>query len=326
MLVRTPNWLGDALMATPVYYNLSQLGKVYLFGHKNFINLFSHFPNTVAIPYDPSGFFKNIKILRELIEREKLTQGLLLTNSFSSAFIFFLARVKERIGYRGDLRDLLLTKAIDKSKKPIHQVDYYLYLLEALGIPIVSRDLYFPVNESLLARAKKVLKELRLDEGAPYVVFAPGAAYGPAKRWPLEYFKEVAKVLSFQGTSVLVVGGRAEFSDGEFIISGINRGYNLCGKTLLEDLPGLFLGAKALVSNDSGLMHLGAALKVPQVAIFGSTSPELTGPKNPRAIVLKKDFPCSPCFRRTCKHEDYRCLKSITPDEVLKSLAKLMNF
>jgi len=89
MLVRTPNWLGDALMATPVYYNLSQLGKVYLFGHKNFINLFSHFPNAVTIPYDPSDFFKNIKILRELIEREKLTQGLLLTNSFSSAFIFF---------------------------------------------------------------------------------------------------------------------------------------------------------------------------------------------------------------------------------------------
>lgn len=326
MLVRTPNWLGDALMATPVYYNLSQLGKVYLFGHKNFINLFSHFPNAVTIPYDPSDFFKNIKILRELIEREKLTQGLLLTNSFSSAFIFFLARVKERIGYKGDLRDLLLTKAIDKPKKPIHQVDYYLYLLEALGIPIVRRDLYFPVNESLLARAKKVLKELKLGERTPYVVFAPGAAYGPAKKWPLEYFKEVAKELSFQGISVLVVGGRAEFSDGEFIISGINRGYNLCGKTSIEDLPGLFLGAKALVSNDSGLMHLGAALKVPQVAIFGSTSSELTGPKNPRAIVLKKDFPCSPCFRRNCKHEDYRCLKSITPDEVLKSLAKLMNF
>jgi len=326
MLVRTPNWLGDALMATPVYYNLSQLGKVYLFGHKNFINLFSHFPNTVTIPYDPSDFFKNIKILRELIEREKLTQGLLLTNSFSSAFIFFLARVKERIGYRGDLRDLLLTKAIDKPKKPVHQVNYYLYLLEALGMPIVSRDLYFPVNESLPARSKKVLKELKLDERTPYVVFAPGAAYGPAKRWPLEYFKEVAKVLSFRGISVLVVGGRAEFSDGEFIISGINRGYNLCGKTLLEDLPGLFLGAKALVSNDSGLMHLGAALKVHQVAIFGSTSPELTGPKNPRAIVLKKESPCSPCFRRTCKHKDYRCLKSITPDEVLRSLAKLLNF
>ncbi|NAZ31051.1 MAG: lipopolysaccharide heptosyltransferase II [Caldimicrobium sp.] len=326
MLVRTPNWLGDALMATPVYYNLSKLGKVYLFGHKNFINLFSHFPNAATIPYDPSDFFKNIKILRELIEKEKLTQGLLLTNSFSSAFIFFLARVEERIGYRGDLRDLFLTKAIDKPKKPVHQVDYYLYLLEALGIPIVSRDLYFLVNESLLARAKKVLTELKLDERTPYVVFAPGAAYGPAKKWPLEYFKEVAKELSFEGISVLVVGGRAEFSDGEFIISEINRGYNLCGKTSIEDLPGLFLGAKALVSNDSGLMHLGAALKVPQVAIFGSTSPELTGPKNPRAIVLKKDFPCSPCFRRTCKHEDYRCLKSITPDEVLKSLAKLMNF
>jgi heptosyltransferase-2 len=133
-------------------------------------------------------------------------------------------------------------------------------------------------------------------KGTPYVVFAPGAAYGPAKRWPLEYFKEVAKELSFQGISVLVVGGRAEFSDGEFIISRIKRGYNLCGKTSLEDLPGLFLGAKALVSNDSGLMHLGAALKVPQVAIFGSTSPELTGPKNPRAIVLKKDFPLLSMF------------------------------
>ncbi len=326
MLVRTPNWLGDALMATPVYYNLSQVGKVYLFGHKNFIKLFSHFPNAEIIFYDPSDFFKNIKILREVIERERITQGLLLTNSFSSALLYFLARVKERIGYKGDLRDLLLTKAVDKPKKPVHQVDFYLHLLEALRIPIVSRELYFPVNESLLARAKKVLREFKVDDGAPYVVFAPGAAYGPAKKWPLEYFKEVAKGLSSQGISVLVLGGRAEFSDGEFIIQGIKSAYNLCGKTLIEDLPGIFLGAKALISNDSGLMHLGAALRIPQIAIFGSTSPELTGPKNPRAIVLKKDFPCSPCFQRTCKNEDYRCLKSITPEEVLKSLAKLMNF
>ena len=326
MLVRTPNWLGDALMATPVYYNLSQVGKVYLFGHKNFIKLFSHFPNAEIIFYDPSDFLKNIKILREVIERERITQGLLLTNSFSSALLYFLARVKERIGYKGDLRDLLLTKAVDKPKKPVHQVDFYLHLLEALRIPIVSRELYFPVNESLLARAKKVLREFKVDDGAPYVVFAPGAAYGPAKKWPLEYFKEVAKGLSSQGISVLVLGGRAEFLDGEFIIQGIKSAYNLCGKTLIEDLPGIFLGAKALISNDSGLMHLGAALRIPQIAIFGSTSPELTGPKNPRAIVLKKDFPCSPCFQRTCKHKDYRCLKSITPEEVLKSLAKLMNF
>ncbi len=326
MLVRTPNWLGDALMATPVYYNLSRLGTVYLFGHKNFINLFSHFPNTVTIPFDPSDFFKNIKILRKIIKREKITQGLLLTNSFSSALLYFLARVKERIGYRGDLRDLFLTKAIDKPKKTIHQVDFYLYLLEALGITIVSRDLYFPVNESLLARAKRILMEFKVDEGRPYVVFAPGAAYGPAKKWPLEYFKEVAKELSFQGIPVLVVGGKAEFSDGEFITSDVKLAYNLCGKTSVEDLPGVFLGAQALVSNDSGLMHLGAALKIPQIAIFGSSSPELTGPKNPRAIVLKKDFSCSPCFLRTCKHKDYRCLKSITPDEVLKSLAKLMNY
>jgi len=326
MLVRTPNWLGDALMATPVYYNLSQVGKVYLFGHKNFIKLFSHFPNAEIISYDPSDFFKNIKILREVIERERIKQGLLLTNSFSSALLYFLARVKERIGYKGDLRDLLLTKAVDKPKKPVHQVDFYLHLLEALRIPIVSRELYFPVNESLLARAKKVLREFKIDDGAPYVVFAPGAAYGPAKKWPLEYFKEVAKWLSSQGISVLVLGGRAEFSDGEFIIQGIKSAYNLCGKTLIEDLPGIFHGAKALISNDSGLMHLGAALRIPQIAIFGSTSPELTGPKNPRAIVLKKDFPCSPCFQRTCKNEDYRCLKSITPEEVLKSLAKLMNF
>jgi heptosyltransferase-2 len=89
MLVRTPNWLGDTLMATPVYFNLSQLGKVYLFGHKNFINLFSHFPNAVTIPYDPSDFFKNIKILRELIEREKLTQGFALNQLLFLGFYLF---------------------------------------------------------------------------------------------------------------------------------------------------------------------------------------------------------------------------------------------
>jgi len=324
MLVRTPNWLGDALMATPVYYNLSKLGKVYLFGHRNFINLFSHFPNILTIPYNPSDFFENLRVLRQFIKKENISQGLLLTNSFSSAFLFFLSGLKERIGYRGDLRDFLLTKPIKKPKKPVHQVDFYLNVLEALGIPITSCELYFPINEVMLARAEKILRKIKIKDSEPYVVFAPGATYGPAKKWPQDYFRKVAYELSSQGVYVLIVGSKAEYQDGEFITSGIGLTYNLCGMTSLEDLPGIFLKAKALVSNDSGLMHLGAALKIPQIAIFGSTSPELTGPKNPKAVVLKKDFACSPCFQRTCKYKDYRCLKSIIPEEVLRSLMTVL--
>ncbi|MCD6489552.1 MAG: lipopolysaccharide heptosyltransferase II [Thermodesulfobacterium sp.] len=319
MVIRIPNWLGDTLMATPVYYNLCMREKIYLFGPPAIVNLFSNFSNTGILYYEKRNTKKNIKTLSPF----KNEIGLLLTNSFSSAWLFFKAGLKERWGYARDFRSFLLTKAVKTPKKRLHQRDYYLYLIEKLGFPADFKDLYLPLKEETLNKVKNVfLKDI---QGKPFVVLAPGAAYGPAKMWPKEYYKEIAHSLTKKGIAIIVTGGIKEKEVGEFIKEDNKDIYNLCGKTDLTEVAGIFSFAKAVISNDSGLMHLAAALKIPQIAIFGSTDPEATGPLNPKAIVLKKDLPCSPCFKRTCKYGHYKCLKDITPEEVLENIYKILS-
>lgn len=317
MVIRIPNWLGDALMATPVYYNLCKKEKIYLFGPPSLVELFKAFPNTEILYYEKGNTKKNIKTLSPFKENI----GLLLTNSFSSAWLFFRAGLRERWGYAKDLRSFLLTRAVKPPRKKLHQRDYYLYLLNSLGLPDEFKDLFLPVKEEFLEHAKKFLKPLKAK---PFIVLAPGAAYGPAKMWPKEYYKDLAKYLVKKGFAVLITGGMKEIEVGEFIKSDLNEVYNLCGKTNLTEVAGIFSLAKAVISNDSGLMHLAAALKIPQVAIFGSTDPEKTGPLNEKAIVLKRNLSCSPCFKRTCKYGHYECLKSVFPEDVVKILEKLI--
>ncbi|MGB9761122.1 MAG: lipopolysaccharide heptosyltransferase II [Caldimicrobium thiodismutans] len=320
MLLRIPNWLGDALMATPVYDNLKDLEEIILFGKESFIKLFEDFPKVKILPYDPNDCKKNLEILKPF----KKEKGLLLTNSFSSAFLFFRAGISERIGYTTDLRGFLLTKKIKPPKEKLHQRDKYLYLLEALKIPIKRRDLVLYLSEEKVEKAKNFLKELKIDLSRPIILIAPGAAYGPAKKWPISYFRELLEKLSREGYTLLVVGGENEAEEGKFLSEGLKNTYNLCGKTEITLLAGLFKLSTLLISNDSGLMHLGAALRISQIAIFGSTDPEYTGPLNPKAIVLKEDLPCSPCFERTCPKGNYRCLKEITPQRVYEVFKKIL--
>lgn len=312
MVIRIPNWLGDAIMAIPVYYNLSQKEKIYLFGPQEIVNLFQNFPNTETLYYEKNNFKKNLEILKPL----KNEIGLLLTNSFSSAWLFFRASLKERWGYAKDLRSPLLTKAVKPPPLKLHQRDYYLYLLKKLDLPHNYRDLLLPVNNRMLEKAKSILGNI---VEKPFIVIAPGAAYGPAKMWPKEYYKDLTQKL-IKKWNVVIVGGYKEKEIGNFIKGDFNKAYNLCGKTDLITVAGIFYFSKAVISNDSGLMHLASALKIPQIAIFGSTDPFLTGPLNPKAIVLKKYMPCSPCFKRTCKYNHYKCLKSISVNEVMEAL------
>lgn len=317
MVIRIPNWLGDALIATPVYYNLCQKEKIYLFGPPGIVDLFCSFPNTEILYYEKGNTKKNIKTLKPF----KNEVGLLMPNSFSSAWLFFIAGLKERWGYARDFRSFLLTKAVKPPRKKLHQRDYYLYLLEALDLPVNFRELFLTIKEEILNKVREKFLKNILER--PFVVIAPGAAYGPAKMWPKEYYKILTSHLVKNGFAVIIAGSSKEKEVGDFIKDEIQEVYNFCGKTDLTEIAGIFYFAKAVISNDSGLMHLASALKVPQIAIFGSTDPELTGPLNTKAIVLKKDLPCSPCFKRTCKYGHYECLRSISPEEVLSVFEKL---
>ncbi|QER41316.1 lipopolysaccharide heptosyltransferase II [Thermodesulfobacterium sp. TA1] len=317
MVIRIPNWLGDALMATPVYHNLCQHEKIYLLGPQSIVDLFKFFPNTEVLYYEKGNFKKNLNLLKPFNHQT----GLLLTNSFSSAWLFFRAGLKERWGYAKDLRSFLLTKAVKPPKLTLHQRDYYLYLLEALKLPCNHRDLSLPLGKEAITKAKNFLKGL---EEKPFIILAPGAAYGPAKMWPKEYYQKLAKNLVKKGWTVVVAGGEKEKNVGDFIQTEVKEVYNLCGKTDLITVAGMFALAEAIVSNDSGLMHLAATLKKPQVALFGSTDPEKTGPLNPKAIVLQHKMPCNPCFKRTCPYGHYKCLSSISVEEVIDALERLI--
>lgn len=317
MVIRIPNWLGDALMATPIYKNLSVEDSLMLFGPPSFLKLFEDFPRVSLLPF----YKKEKKINLKNLKKFKQERALLLTNSFSSAWLFFRAGFREIMGYSTDLRGFLLTKKVKPPQVKMHQREKYLYLIEKLGFTVKEKELTLPLKKEKILKAERFLWEKKIELGKnPLILIAPGAAYGPAKKWPEDYYKKLAEKLTKEGFRVLIVGSMAEKETGHYIMKDLQGVYNLCGETEITLLAGIFLLSNILISNDSGLMHLAAALKIPQIAIFGSTDPTLTGPLNPKARVLQTTLSCSPCFKRICPKGNYQCLREITVEEVYKKI------
>ena len=255
-------------------------------------------------------------------------------NSFKTAIITWFARIPERVGYVGELRRWLLTKALPNPYRNHRgsMVGFY----KALGPPHTAPTLarankkstderaldvpHLHVEEALIQKAISLHHLIRGE----YTVIAPGAEYGPAKRWPIEYFAELGHRVCETGGTVVILGGSADRVVAEQIkiyseekaqeLTG--KIQNLAGETLLSEAIALIAGAKCIVSNDSGLMHIGAALRVPQVAIFGSSSPLHTPPLSAQAKVLWLSLPCAPCFKRICPLGHTNCLKGITVGQV----------
>ena len=228
-------------------------------------------------------------------------RAIVLPNSWKSALVPFLAGIPQRAGYVGELRYGLLNATLPNSKSPMPQ--HYARLAGPLEGALAPPRLTVSTEE--IAEAQQ-----RFGIAGPYAVLCPGAEYGPAKRWP--YFKELAARMPMPS----VVLGSA--SDRE-PAAGI-AGKDLVGRTTLDEAIRLIAGAALVVSNDSGLMHVAAALGRPQVALFGSSSPEHTPPASANARVLWLRLECSPCFARECPLGHFRCMKEISVDQVLKVL------
>jgi heptosyltransferase-2 len=253
----------------------------------------------------------------------------LLPNSFAAAWIASKAGIAERWGFATDWRGSMLTRAVPKPHGVLHQRAYYQALTTALGSeagPPYAR--VRPDGD----RARQVLKEIGLDRDQPFVVFAPGAAYGRAKQWLPERYAELAEnIISHRGWSVVMVGSQADRSACEEISrrlpkhgTGINRLINFCGKSDLATLAGVLSQAAAVVSNDSGAMHLAAAVGTKVIAVFGPTneartSPLPAGADAPAPVVITHDVFCRPCMLRECPI-DHRCMRRIEAAEVLRSL------
>ncbi len=244
-----------------------------------------------------------------------------LPNSLKSALVPFFANISKRIGFIGEMRYGLLNDArkLDKLKLPL-MVERFAYLAERAEEEI-QRPIPNPHLSISEEKRSAVLHKLNLTLDKPVAIFCPGAEYGPAKRWPIAYFAELAQQLHAVGYAVWLVGSTKDKEVSEKIVAlGNPQSRNLCGETDLSDAIALLACASLVVSNDSGLMHLAAALDRPLLAIFGSSSPQFTPPLSSKAQVIKLDLSCSPCFKRDCPLQHFDCMMKLTPALVAKHI------
>jgi heptosyltransferase-2 len=309
ILVVAPNWIGDALMAQPL------LGRLRAKDPDSVIDVLA--PDWVApvarrMPEVSEVIGAPLRHGElQLAERRRLAaalrargyeQAFVLPNSWKSALIPFFAGIPRRTGYVGELRYGLLNDARKSARVPM--AEHYARLAGEGATP--RPQLRAAPGE--IEQAKR-----RFGIEGSYAALCPGAEYGPAKRWP--YFAELAGRLSLPA---VLLG-----SPGDAAAAAGVGGTNLVGRTSLDDALLLLAGAKLVVSNDSGLMHVAAALGRPQVALFGSSSPEHTPPQSPAARVLWLHIECSPCYKRECPLGHFRCMKEMTVDSVLAEIQSL---
>ncbi|HYF34782.1 MAG TPA: lipopolysaccharide heptosyltransferase II [Prosthecobacter sp.] len=318
LLVRTPNWLGDACMAFPAIRAMKAGRpdlKLTIFGPEKLRELWEAQPEIDRYIGKPAreGWFAVARRIRA--SGVPFDAGILLTNSTRSTLEFWLAGIPRIVGYKGSFRSKLLHQTIKEPKvsgPPKHHALRYLHIARTCGAETDG------VN---LAPALPPATTLKVG-------ICAGAEYGPAKRWPLERFAEV--ILQVAGTHQeiewLFFGAPGEAAMGEQLsgmVAGV-RHINLVGKTRLSELIGHLRACRLLLTNDTGTMHLAAALGTPTVSIFGSTEPVLTGPLGNQHTVIRYHVPCSPCFKRECPFGHYECMMKVTPEQVAAAVRQAL--
>ena len=326
ILVVSPSWVGDTMLAQPMFARLKQRHpgcRIDVFAPPWTEALLRQMPEVhdVIINPFPHGALQigeRMKAGRQLREA-RYDEVIVLPNSFKSALTPYFADIPHRTGYRGEMRFGLLTDArkLDTHQLPL-MVERFAQLAEAPMHP-VHRPVPRPqlhVNED---QRQRVLKKFGLALEKPVAVFCPGAEYGPAKRWPVPYFAELAQRLEARGYAIWLVGSPKDKEIGDNILAlGNPQAINLCGQTDLAEAIAVLSCAALVVSNDSGLMHLAAALHRPMLALFGSSSPKFTPPLSDKAQVIRLELPCSPCFKRVCPLGHFNCMMQLTPERVAK--------
>jgi heptosyltransferase-2 len=321
-LVRIPNWLGDALMARPLFLALRAAhprAEVLGAGPGALLDLLrgdATWQREAAIERRGSGAAAG---RAGAPPAGPFDVAVICPPSFSSALGAWRAGARRRVGFAGDARDLLLTDRVPRPDRGERHLSVdYLALGERLGAAAVP---WRPLNVDPLSAARA--RALGAD-GTPYAVLGPGAAYGPAKRWPLERFAAVGRSLADRGLGLLLAGvteDRPLCERLRELAGGIGR--VVAGETRLGEQAALCAGARVTVCNDSGLAHLAAATGSPAVTIFGSTSSAWSAPLGPRVRVVQRPPVCAPCFQRTCRI-GYRCLEAVSARDVLRACDALL--
>ncbi len=357
ILVRGVNWLGDAVMTTPALLRLREVrpdAHITLLTHAKLAELWRGHPAVDAVITFAEG--EGVFTIAGRLRAEQFDTALVLPNSPRSALEVFLARIPQRIGYAQPWRNIFLTQAIptgpgavamrkrsgaeikrliaggksteEKIPAIAHHLHHYLHLAAALG---AKTEPLAPRVVVSTQEVEAIRQRFQIPGGRPVFGLNPGAEYGPAKRWPLERFVAAAVALQKRtGCVWLLFGGPAEVGLAGEIATALRRDgsatavFDVAGKTSLRELCAALRACAVVLTNDTGPMHLAAAVGTPVVVPFGSTSPELTGPGLPgdsRHQFLQSDAACAPCFLRECPI-DFRCMNDISVERVVEAVLR----
>jgi heptosyltransferase-2 len=328
ILVRQTNWIGDAVMTTPAMGAIRATfprAEIVVTANPLVAELFRHHPDCDrVVVFDKKGAHRGARGMLRFageLRRERFDLAVLLQNAVEAAVIAVLAGIPRRAGYRTDGRRLLLTHGVTvgEAEKRLHHTDYYLHILEAVGIGGGKGALRLQCTAEELDWARKTLGD------GEFVAVNPGAAYGSAKRWIPERFAEVGDCLAKEyGIRVVLTGGPGEVEIGRDIEAAMSsRPLNLVGRTGVRQMMAVLSLCRLMVTNDSGPMHVAAAFGIPIAAIFGPTDHTTTSPLAENCRIIRKEIDCAPCLLRQCP-TDHRCMEAVSVRDVLAGARQLL--
>jgi len=333
ILVRSVNWIGDAVMTLPaigLIRDYFPAAEITILANKLVAPVFAHHPWVDrVITFDERGAHKGITgrlRLAAALRKHSFDLAIILPNSFNAASVPWLAGIPLRLGKTGDGRTLLLTHRFPRALQPagVHQSQYYTALLGHFGITGGSRPQLLATTESEDRAIAARLAAHGINAGDFVLGINPGATYGSAKRWYPDRFAVVARTLAAAwGAKVVITGGPGETA----IAADIERDLagnclNLAGQTTVRELLALIKRCNFFITNDSGPMHLAAAFGVPLVAVFGSTDHATTYPLSDSAVVVRESVDCAPCMKRECP-TDHLCMQAVMPESVIDRALEL---
>ena len=325
ILVVGPSWIGDMVMAQSLFMTLKNNYPgciIDVVAPEWSIPLIERMPEvnkaiSLPVKHKQLALIKRYKIGRSL-RAENYQTAIIIPRSYKSALVPFFAKIPERIGYRGEMRYGILNDIRCLDKTILKQTVQRYVNLGFDGVLLNPPETPLPRLSIRNKNRDELLRKYKLSVDKAIIGLMPGAEYGSAKKWP--YFKKLARALVDNGYQVWVFGSEKDFSYGNEIALQDSGIVNLCGKTELIDVVDLISLCNNNVSNDSGLMHIAAAVNIPLVAIYGSSTPEYTPPLTNKAKIEYLALECSPCFKRECPLGHTNCLKNITIDDVLKDI------
>lgn len=334
ILVRSTNWIGDVILTFPAIATIRKnfpRSYIAMLSRPWVAPLLENNPEVdEVILYDHNRIHNGIlgKLgLAKALREKGFDLAVLFQNAFDAALIAFLAGIPIRAGYNTDARGPLLTNKVmlDKAVLKKHQSYYYLEMLKALGMDIVDDNPVIEVSDEARKRATEILDSINIQNSELLIGINPGAYFGSAKRWLPERYALLSDMINKDfGGKILLFGSGEEKAISEMIRCVAKSDVvDLVGKTSLLETMALIEKCSLFITNDSGLMHLAAALRIPLIAIFGSTDPFTTSPLGNSSIIIRKEMSCSPCLKRECP-TDHQCMRLIEADEVYQHVKQAL--